>query len=82
MTVTPMGNKIAVRALPAPAASSIIEVVQGPEVYRQAEVLAIGPEVRDVAVGSTIYGNLGTGIEFYGIHVIPEHAVLAILKPA
>ena len=77
-----MGNKIAVRALPAPEASTILHVVQGPEVYRQAEVLAIGPEVRDVEVGSTIYGNLGTGIEFDGIHVIPEHAVLAIIEPA
>lgn len=80
MTVSPMGNKIAVKALPAKEKSSILHVPQGAEVYREAEVLAIGPEVRDVAVGDTIYGNLGTALEFDGVYVIPEHAVLAIVS--
>jgi co-chaperonin GroES (HSP10) len=81
-TVSPLGNKIAVRAVPQREVSKILHVVQGAEVYREAEVLAIGPEVRDVEVGSTVYGNLGTALEFDGVYVIPEAAILATIKPA
>jgi co-chaperonin GroES (HSP10) len=78
-TLNPTGNRLLVRLRPLPEKTGLIIRVNSDEAARPADVLAIGPNVRDVKMGrgvvvSTLAGQLvGEDI------ILPESSVLGFL---
>jgi hypothetical protein len=77
----PLVSNLIVRLQPEPELSSTIKVQRSTEgLCRYGEILAIGPEVRDLKVGQTVLASIAPGSDMPGIGVlIPETAVLGIL---
>jgi co-chaperonin GroES (HSP10) len=76
----PLVNNLVVRLQPEPEQSSIIQVQQSTEgLCRYGEILAIGPEVRDLKVGQTVLASVTAGVELSDGVLISENAVLGIV---
>mgnify|MGYP001588334438 CR=1 FL=1 len=82
MRLDPLHNNLIVRLLPdAAAPKGVIQVVRlEQQPSQRAEVLAVGPEVRDVSVGQRVLVSRLQGIVFGDDVVLPESAVLAFLE--
>lgn len=84
MKLTPLADQIVARLLTEPEHAGHIEVVrlQAPASTR-AEVVAVGPDVREVRVGQRVLVSRLQGIEVNlaePLVLLPEGAVLAFLE--
>lgn len=72
----PLGARILVRLKPLKSKSQVIVLPDERQTAREADVLAIGPEVRDVSVGQTVIVNSLAGQQVADEIIMPESAVL------
>jgi len=79
ISLQPLSDNILVKLRNLPEATGAIIRVARDEVSRTADVLAVGPEVRDVAVGTAVVINILTAHECGANHLLPESGVLAFL---
>ncbi len=79
MTVTPLRNHLLLRPRPLPAQSGRIQRVTRESVVYACDVLAVGPEVREVQAGDIVYVNILTATGVGTDVVVPETSVLAKL---
>ena len=82
VSVEPLRNMLTVRPIAGPAYGGSLIVVSTPESAVRGTVLAVGPEVRDVAVGQNVLFSRLQGFELSlgePVILIPEGAVLATL---
>jgi co-chaperonin GroES (HSP10) len=76
----PLVSNLIVRLQPEPELSSTIKVQRSTEgLCRYGEVLAVGPEVRDLKVGQTVLASVTAGVELSDGVLISENAVLGIV---
>jgi hypothetical protein len=76
----PLVNNLIVRLQPEPEVSTVIQVQKSTEgLCRYGEILAIGPEVRDLKVGQTVLASVTAGVELSDGVLISENAVLGIV---
>ena len=84
MNITPLRDLLVVVLLPDPARpKGLIEVVENKKNTATAEIVAIGPEVRDAKVGQRVVISRLQGTEVAGEPprvVIREQGVLAYLE--
>lgn len=81
MTITlhPLWSQILVRLRPLPESTGMIIRVDRNEWARTAEVVAVGPECRDVTVGDVVVVTALVGQQVGDDLLLPESAVLAFL---
>lgn len=80
ITLHPLGAQVLVRLIPLPERTGSIIRVSRNEYARQAEVLAVGPECRDVTEGSVVLVGSLAGQQVGDDLLIPETAVLAYVE--
>lgn len=79
INLEPLGNRLLVRLRPLPETTGRIVRVQRDESARAADVLAIGPETRDVEVGTGVLISTLAGQLIGDRILLPESSVLAFL---
>lgn len=79
MTIIPLRNLLLVRLKPEETQKGSLIVIRDPRLARPAEVLAVGPEVRDVKVGDTAVVNSISATLIGDALLVPETAVLGTL---
>ena len=80
VTVEPLRNNVLVRLRPVAEKTGLIVRVSRFEAARKADVLAVGPECRDLVVGLGVLVNPLVG-QLVGDDLLqPESSVLAILE--
>lgn len=77
MTVTPVGSRVLVRLLPEQVVSQFIHVIKQDDLTQRAELLAVGPTVRDLAVGETVLVRVLAGMEIGAELLLPQESVIA-----
>ena len=79
MNIEPLRDFVLVelRAMSAPSASGIEIVRLDHTPSRYARVLAVGPNVREAVVGTTVIISKLQGFDIAGQLVLPESAILA-----
>lgn len=80
VTLEPLASNILVKLRNLPETTGIIVRVARDEVTRIADVLAVGPEVRDVTAGQAVVINILTAHEVGDRYLVPESGVLGFLK--
>lgn len=82
MTVTlkPLGNRILLRIRPFPEKVGLIYTPSRREYSATADVLDVGPEVRDVKAGDVIIVPVLVGQEVGEDRLVPEDSVLGFLE--
>ena len=76
----PLIANVLIRVEPEPELSRVIAVQRSLEgLCRYGEILATGPEVRDVKVGQRVIASITAGTEMAQGTLIPETAILGIL---
>ncbi len=78
MTIIPIRNLLLVKLRPESETGTLI-VVRSERPAKQAEVIAVGPEVRDVKVGDVAIVNSLTGTVVGDHLLVPETAVLGLV---
>ena len=78
----PLGARILVRLRPMKAISTLIIVPDQRSTCREADVVAIGPEVRDISVGDVVIVNALSGQAVGDEVILPESAVLGFVEVA
>lgn len=79
--LAPLRDLVLVRLRPLPEKVGLIHVPsQHQETAREADVLAVGPEVLDVAVGSAVLVSVLTGQVVGEDILLPESSVLGYLE--
>jgi co-chaperonin GroES (HSP10) len=74
----PFTNHLLLRLEPEPQLSRVIAVQRDvPDMARFGEVLAIGPEVRDVKIGDKVLASITAGTELPMGMLVSETAVLS-----
>lgn len=79
VVLEPLRDLVLVRLRPLPEKTGSIIRVQRNEIARKADVLAVGPEVRDVKVGWGVVVNPLAGQEVGEGLLLPESSVMAYL---
>ena len=79
MRLQPLQDYILVRLLPEPARSTVLVVLSSPSRAQPAEVVAVGPEVRDVKPGEKVLVSKLAGQEVGDRVILREESVLAWL---
>jgi co-chaperonin GroES (HSP10) len=84
MTVTlhPLMSHVLIRLRPLPEKTGSIIRVSRQEYAREAEVLAVGPECRDVSVGDRVVVTTLAGQVVNDAILIPESSILAFVEVA
>lgn len=77
VTVEPLRNMLTVRPLPPPAYGGRLVVLDTQEAASRGEVLAVGPEVKDIKVGDGVVFSRLQGFEVQGVILLSEGAILA-----
>ena len=82
MTVSlqPLQGRILVSLRPLPERTGSIYRVSRQEYAREADVLAVGPEVRDVKVGDVVLVSALAGQQVGENQMVPESAVLGFVE--
>lgn len=73
----PLRDRVLVRLRPVPERIGSIIRVQHDQIARWGDVVAVGPEVRDIQVSQGVLINPLAGQEFAGDIMLPEDAILA-----
>ena len=79
--IDPLGPHVLIAPLADDPVSDLIVVPTEQGLTRKGEVLAIGPAVPDLTVGSTVLYRPLTGMEVGDQILVPASAVLATLEP-
>jgi co-chaperonin GroES (HSP10) len=82
MNISPVGNWLLVRLKALPESSGLIVRVSRNESARWAEVLSVGPEVRDVKPEQTVLVSSLAGQTVGDDILLPESSVLAFEEGA
>jgi co-chaperonin GroES (HSP10) len=84
MTVTfhPLMSHVLVRLKPLPEKTGSIIRVDRQEYAREAHVLAVGPECRDVSVGDVVVVTTLAGQVVNDALLVPESSILAFVEAA
>lgn len=81
MNVRPLKNNVVVERIPAEKATTsgiILKTTDGPD---KAKVIAIGPDVADVAIGDVLLINWNLAKKFDGeLFVVPEDEVIFVYE--
>lgn len=77
--ITPLHDKLVIQLRPLPDMTGVLHRVDRNELVRQADVIAVGPDVREVSAGDAVLVNVVAGQQLGGQLVIPESAILAHL---
>lgn len=77
-TLAPLGSRLLVRLRPTPQKGLILRVAND-DAARPADVIAIGPEVRDFEVGQGVLVSALAGQKVGDDVLLPESSVLAYL---
>lgn len=80
ITLQPLGAQVLVRLIPLPEKTGSIIRVSRNEYARQANVLAVGPECRDVSTGDVVLVGSLAGQQVGEDLLVPETAVLAYVE--
>jgi co-chaperonin GroES (HSP10) len=75
----PLGSRVLVRLKPQSGYSGLIIRVARNESAREAEVIAIGPQVRDAKAGQTVLINSLAGSVVGDEILLPESAIMAYI---
>jgi co-chaperonin GroES (HSP10) len=78
VALQPLIANILIKLEPEPPASAILEVQQREKLCRFGEVVAIGPEVRDIKVGQRVLASVTAGVELDTGILIAEESVLGV----
>ena len=80
MRIEPMRDVVVVKLRAARGWQGKIEVVGGPQAaVREAEVVSVGPEVRDIAVGDVVLVNLLVTSKVADSYLVAEENILGML---
>jgi co-chaperonin GroES (HSP10) len=80
VTLQPTANRVLVSLRPLPEKTGLIHRVQRQEYAREADVIAVGPECRDVKVGDVVLVSALAG-QLVGDNVLmPEAAVMGFVE--
>lgn len=79
MTLQPLQDYVLVTLLPEPPRSTLLHVIALPSRAQPAEVVAVGPEVRDVKAGERVLVSRLAGQEVGDKVLLREESVLAWL---
>lgn len=82
ITIVPLGSRVLVEHKPLPEITGSIIRVNRKEYAVSANVIAVGPEVRDVKVGDVVHVPVIAGQQIESYHLIQESAILAVLDAA
>ena len=80
VTTNPMRNNVLVRLRPIAEKTGSLYRVSRFESARRADVLAVGPEVRDIAVGMIVLVSPLIGQQIGDDLIQPESSVYAVLE--
>ncbi len=69
-TLTPLRDKALVRVLPMPETTGLIHRAPTETPLRRVEVLAVGPDAKELAVGGTYLAILSAGQQFMDDQVL------------
>lgn len=72
-----MRDLVVVRLRPQPEKTGLIVRVQHDQIARWADVVSVGPEVRDIKPGMGVLVNPLAGHDVNGKILLPESAILA-----
>jgi co-chaperonin GroES (HSP10) len=75
----PLGSRLLVRLRPLPAQTGLILRVARNESAREAEVIAVGPQVRDAKEGQTVLINPLAGTMVNDEIILSESSILAYI---
>ena len=78
-TLQPLKNHVLVELMPEAPRSALLTVITNPSRAQPAQVVAIGPEVRDVKVGQRVLVSRLAGQEIGDKVLLREESVLAWL---
>lgn len=78
--IHPLQDRVLVKLRPLPEQTGLIVRVARNEIAREADVLAVGPECRDVREGQGVLVNVLTGTEFGDGLLVPEGSILGFLE--
>jgi co-chaperonin GroES (HSP10) len=76
----PLGNRILVRLRALPEKTGLIIRVDRNESAREADVISVGPEVRDVEAGQVVLVSTLAGQAVGDSIILPESSVLAFVS--
>lgn len=79
-TLDPLGNWLLVKLRPLPEATGLILRTSRNETAMKADVLSVGPDVRDVTVGQVVLVSSLAGQVVGDELLIPESSVLAFVE--
>lgn len=82
VTLQPLGARILVRLRPSKSKSALLFLPNERQSAREADVIAVGPEVRDVSVGAIVIVNALSGQQVGDELILPESAVLGFAEVA
>lgn len=80
--LVPLGSRVLVRLRPMKSKSALIYLPNERQSAREADVIAIGPEVRDISVGQVVVVNALSGQSVGDELILPESAVLGYAEVA
>lgn len=80
VTLSPLMAHVLVRVRPLPEKTGSIIRVSRNEYAREADVLAVGPECRDVQVGDVVLVTTLVGQAVNDALLVPESSILAFVE--
>ena len=79
MRIEPLRNYVVLKLRPQQSQGRIQVVRAAKVAVREAEIVAVGPECRDVVVGQVVLINLLVASEIDGRHLVPEPTILGAI---
>lgn len=79
MTITPLRNLVVVQLRPESNGGPLVVVRKAKPAIRHADVVAVGPECRDVQVGDGVLVNLLVASQIGESYLVAEPQILGIL---
>ena len=78
LRIVPLRNMVLVQLQPEQPTTGL-QVIREPRAVRPAKILAIGPEVHDLAVDMVALVNTVAATSINGCLLVPQHAILGTL---
>lgn len=75
----PLGARVIVRLKPLPEKTGHIFRVDRNEYARHADVISVGPKVRDVWPGQVVLVTTLAGQDVNGVLIVPESSILGVV---
>jgi len=78
LKIQPLRNMVLVELQPEKPQIGL-QVIRAPQAVRPAKILAVGPEVQDLAVDMVALVNTVAATSINGCLLVPQHAILGTL---